>query len=787
MYLYSRYLLVVYILWYYYRSATISGDNAVAAAAAATTTTTNKKAVKPVAPFFSSTKNDASSEQSGGKLQATVNPQPSETVPLDLSASKGALPLDLSVRKKEEMEEKNVIDRPMGRHLNLPTIALSRPNTAGKMTAPSRIMSKPLAPSSRIGVKTGTLVHKVSPMRHGIPTTTTAPPSTTTVLQPKPQAPGGSSVGDEPSTTALSTAPTSKSNFAVRFIASFEKRVAAGAGTKRTASPVLTPLKCGFPLLAKASEQRTNSNDNATTPLSVATTATPSDENCHSVKQLTPSVTEECKLKKQSTKETVVNNIKVDKAADLPVATKPTETSVSDASSATKRPDSTPKADESKSITDARRVSCESPSTTPQKRLDVDSKKKKTTSKASRSKRTSVSGSDEEELKVETKKGKKGKKEPEEEDSNKEDDEEDDEEHNDNESNGKNRKPEVRVTRSRNSSPKQAQSPLKKTKKNGGASKQRPPAGRKSKICAKNETGSSGDEQTLNTSKNSKRRRTSNNNNVTSRRGQAHSASSQDESDVSESGVTTRSQCAQNAPKRQSPKKRPSTPRRNYKQKKKEVSSSDSEHENEDNVSNRTRARKTSKTADKSPKKNNSGSKRGTNAATNDSPAKKKRKQKDASRADSEEEDEGEISSTNASESSPPAKRLRSNTNKRVSEVVTSSDSEESEAETQRLTRGMTRKKEKYDKNREDDDDDVEGDDSDCSRSSPPHTRGRKRRSLLDELHTSEGYVGDETRSKSCDDLYADPSKLGREERALQVRKANKIDLFVASSQFLYK
>ncbi|CAD5116909.1 DgyrCDS5752 [Dimorphilus gyrociliatus] len=747
--------------------ATISGDNAVAAAAAATTTT-NKKAVKPVAPFFSSSKNDASSEQSGGKLQATVNPQPSETVPLDLSASKGALPLDLSVRKKEEMEEKNVIDRPMGRHLNLPTIALSRPNTAGKMTAPSRIMSKPLAPSSRIGVKTGTLVHKVSPMRHGLPTTTTALPHTT-VLQPKPQASGSSSVGDEPPTTALSTAPASKSNFAVRFIASFEKRAAAGAGTKRTASPVLAPLKCGFPLLAKASEQRTNSNDNTATPLSVAPTATPSDENCLSAKRLIPLVTEECKLQKQSAEETVVSNNKVDKAADLAVVTKPTETSVSDASSATKRSDSTPKADESKSITDARRVSCESPSTTPQKRLDVDGKKKKTTSKASRSKRPSVSCSDEEEPKVEVKKGKKVKKEPEEDESDKEYDGEGDEENNDNESGDKKRKPEVRVTRSRNSSPKQAQSPLKKTKKNGSASKHRPPAGRKSKSCAKNETGSSGDEQTSNTTKTSKRRRTSNNNNVTSRRGQARSASSQDDSDASESGVTTRSQCAQNAPKRQSPKKRLSTPpRRNNKQKKKEVSSSESEHEDEDNVSNRTRARKTSKTADKSPKKNISCSRRGTNAATNDSPAKRKRKQKEAGRADSEEDDEGEISSTNASESSPPAKRLRSNANKRESEAVTSSDSEESEAETQRLTRRMTRKREQTEKNREDDDEDGEGNDSDCSRMSPPHTRGRKRRSLLDELHTSEGYVGDETRSKSCDDLYADPSKLGREERALQ-------------------
>ena len=46
----------------------------------------------------------------------------------------------------------------------------------------------------------------------------------------------------------------------------------------------------------------------------------------------------------------------------------------------------------------------------------------------------------------------------------------------------------------------------------------------------------------------------------------------------------------------------------------------------------------------------------------------------------------------------------------------------------------------------------------------------RKRRSMLDELRNSDGYVA-EKRFKKHEDLFADPSQLGREERALQVKK----------------
>ena len=48
--------------------------------------------------------------------------------------------------------------------------------------------------------------------------------------------------------------------------------------------------------------------------------------------------------------------------------------------------------------------------------------------------------------------------------------------------------------------------------------------------------------------------------------------------------------------------------------------------------------------------------------------------------------------------------------------------------------------------------------------------RKPKRRSLLDELANSDGYVAEKRlEEKKCTDLYADPSKLGREERALLV------------------
>ena len=45
----------------------------------------------------------------------------------------------------------------------------------------------------------------------------------------------------------------------------------------------------------------------------------------------------------------------------------------------------------------------------------------------------------------------------------------------------------------------------------------------------------------------------------------------------------------------------------------------------------------------------------------------------------------------------------------------------------------------------------------------------KKRRSMLDELRNSDGYVA-EKRFKKHEDLFADPSQLGREERALQVK-----------------
>ena len=48
--------------------------------------------------------------------------------------------------------------------------------------------------------------------------------------------------------------------------------------------------------------------------------------------------------------------------------------------------------------------------------------------------------------------------------------------------------------------------------------------------------------------------------------------------------------------------------------------------------------------------------------------------------------------------------------------------------------------------------------------------RKKKRRSMLDELANSDGYVAEKRLEKKCTDLYADPSQLGREERALLVR-----------------
>ena len=50
----------------------------------------------------------------------------------------------------------------------------------------------------------------------------------------------------------------------------------------------------------------------------------------------------------------------------------------------------------------------------------------------------------------------------------------------------------------------------------------------------------------------------------------------------------------------------------------------------------------------------------------------------------------------------------------------------------------------------------------------------KKRRSMLDELRNSDGYVA-EKRFKKTEDLFADPSKLGREERALQVNVACRV------------
>ena len=59
-------------------------------------------------------------------------------------------------------------------------------------------------------------------------------------------------------------------------------------------------------------------------------------------------------------------------------------------------------------------------------------------------------------------------------------------------------------------------------------------------------------------------------------------------------------------------------------------------------------------------------------------------------------------------------------------------------------------------------------------RSSPPSSscgnQHRKRRSLLDQLSNTHGYIADESRGRSNDDLFGDPSTLSREERALQVR-----------------
>jgi hypothetical protein len=47
---------------------------------------------------------------------------------------------------------------------------------------------------------------------------------------------------------------------------------------------------------------------------------------------------------------------------------------------------------------------------------------------------------------------------------------------------------------------------------------------------------------------------------------------------------------------------------------------------------------------------------------------------------------------------------------------------------------------------------------------------GRKKRSLLDELASSAGYVAEKKIGKHSEDLLVDPSRLSREERALQVR-----------------
>ena len=59
---------------------------------------------------------------------------------------------------------------------------------------------------------------------------------------------------------------------------------------------------------------------------------------------------------------------------------------------------------------------------------------------------------------------------------------------------------------------------------------------------------------------------------------------------------------------------------------------------------------------------------------------------------------------------------------------------------------------------------------SSSSGSSSCGSQHPKRRSLLDELSNTDGYIADETRHRSSVDLFADPSTLSREERALQVR-----------------
>ena len=59
---------------------------------------------------------------------------------------------------------------------------------------------------------------------------------------------------------------------------------------------------------------------------------------------------------------------------------------------------------------------------------------------------------------------------------------------------------------------------------------------------------------------------------------------------------------------------------------------------------------------------------------------------------------------------------------------------------------------------------------SSSSSSSSCGGQHRKRRSLLDELSNTDGYIADETRRRGGVDLFADPSTLSREERALQVR-----------------
>jgi hypothetical protein len=51
--------------------------------------------------------------------------------------------------------------------------------------------------------------------------------------------------------------------------------------------------------------------------------------------------------------------------------------------------------------------------------------------------------------------------------------------------------------------------------------------------------------------------------------------------------------------------------------------------------------------------------------------------------------------------------------------------------------------------------------------------RAQRRRSILDEIANSQGFVGDaKKRKQAADDLYADPALLDREERALRVSKS---------------